>query len=172
MITTSQGNWRRSALDAVWAAAAGLALSAAACDEAKLPPLEPPAPADSVASDTADTAVAPDATSEPKEPFVTDPAVPRFDPKRAPRTPEQVAATIDKIKSGEEFNEVEILPDVQLASQAFSDEVVLKPTSMALPLKGNEALLQLKSGTVIAGGAAQDGRRRRTAGDNVFGFMR
>lgn len=185
MITTLQEGWARSSARwALWAAAACLALSAAACDEAKLPPQEPLAPDDIVAGDVAaadgadpdsaggDTAVEPDATNAPKDPFVTDPAVPRFDPKRAPRTPEQVAATIEKMKNGEEFNEVEVLPDVQLASQALSDDVVLTPTSMALPLKGNEALLQLKAGTVIAGNAAQDSRRRRVAGDNAFGFMR
>lgn len=135
--------------------ACAVALLLSACDEPILP----------LVTDAG--AHAGDSARQPAGPALQEAGIPRFDPKRARRTPEQAAKAVEKIKSGENFTDIEIMPEVKVASQRVADEVVVKPTSLAVPVAGNEALLALKPGAVLVSGAAQATARRGSKGDNV-----
>ena len=94
-----------------------------------------------------------------------------FDPKTR-RSDEEAAASLAALKAGEDFNALEVLPEVKRASQKVADEVKLSPDGMTVPLEGNEELLQLETGAVLTGDVAGAKNRVANGGNNIFGFIR
>ena len=154
----------RSAARSVVALAVILA-ACAGCDEQLLPPVPGPSAAGE------DAASEPEVITPPGPAFVEPEGVPRYVPGDDP-TPAQEAQWQAKVASGEEFDEMKLLPEVKVASQRLADETVVDKGSLAMPLAGNEALLTLEKGAVLTGAPADDDRRRATGGNNLFGFAR
>lgn len=134
-------------------------LALAGCDEPMLPPV-------------AKVTQKPGQIDTKGMPAFVETGVKRADPNRPRRAPDAVAKSVEKIKSGENFIDVEVMPAVRLASQRVADEAVVTKTSVSLPTTGNEAFLAMKPGEIMVAGAAQSGQRRGGKGDNVFGMMR
>jgi len=104
------------------------------------------------------------------EPIAT---LPVYDPDH-PRSPEAQAEQVQKIRDGVPFNALSLLPTVRVASQKASDEAVVEAGTgvIRVPLAGNEALLDLATGEVLAGNRASNATDRGSAGTNIFGFAR
>ena len=87
-------------------------------------------------------------------------------------TPEQAKVWSEKMKSGQDFNEMLIRAEVVQAAPKQANQVRLEPGKLSFPIAGNENLLQLKPGAPFVGQPASVGQRRAGKSNNVLGFLR
>lgn len=84
----------------------------------------------------------------------------------------QVNAWNDKLKSGQDFNEVLIQSTVVQIPAKQSEQVRLEPNKLCFPIAGNEKLLDLKPGAPLIGAPAPAHLRKPGGSNNVLGFLR
>ena len=108
-------------------------------------------------------------SAEPGEPYVVTLPVA---PEGYHTTPDDHAAWEEKQATGEDFNELMVLPQVVTATPGITETAHVEDDRLSVPLAGNEALLEMKPGTPLIGRAADVHKRRAGQSNNVLGFMR
>ena len=87
-------------------------------------------------------------------------------------TPEQAAQWKQKLKSGDDFNDLLVRHSVVVAAPAVTAQVKIEPDRLRVPVAGNEALLALTPGAPFIGAPATAAQRASGQSNNVLGFLR
>ncbi|MBM4346191.1 MAG: hypothetical protein FJ100_22685 [Deltaproteobacteria bacterium] len=93
-------------------------------------------------------------------------------PAGQPATPQEEAAWLKRIESGEDFVDVRLKAGVQIAPQSAANAATVKPGELRFPVQGNGWVGTLKTGApLVVPPTASEAERKKAGGNNLLGAM-